>query len=85
MTFYVDIYNSIYIMSLEDYKERRAHQNRAIGYYNRLKQELLYVSKCMPSKINLNKYMRSIDLIDKEIGLIKLWRKSDNKIKEKLG
>ena len=81
----IEMANSIYITSIEEYNERRKYQNRAIGYYRCLKQELLYVVNCMPQKINLNKYMRSVALIDQEIGLIRNWRKSDNKLKKKLG
>ena len=81
----IEMANSIYISSKEEYTERRKYQNRAIGYYKSLIQELRYIVAAMPTKINLNKYMRSIELIDKEIGLIRQWKRSDNKILKKLG
>lgn len=79
----LEMANSIYVTCRPEYEERRLNQNKAIGYYNRLKQELRYVIDTLPGKINVNKYMISVKMIDKEIGLIKQWRKADNKLKEK--
>lgn len=80
----LEMANSIFINCIEDYNERRSYQNKAIGYYNCVKQELRFVADYMPSKINLNKYVRCIQSIDGEIGLIKQWRRADNKIRKRI-
>lgn len=80
----LEMANSIYVTTTAEYEERRLYQTKAIAYYNRLKQELNYIVDAFPGKINLNKYMSSIKLIDEEIGLIRAWRKSDNKLKRNL-
>lgn len=77
--------NSIYVTCMEEYEERRKYQDLAIGYCARLKQELQFIVDTFPHKININKYAMSIKLADKEIVLIKAWRKADKKLKEKLG
>ena len=80
----LEMANSIYITNMTEYEERRIWQDRAIGYYNRLKAEFEFITRGMPHKVNLNKYIRMIDMINSELGLITRWRKSDNKIKAKL-
>ena len=75
----LEMANSIMIMNESEYYERRNYQDRAIGYLNCLKQELNFVVETLGKKINVNKYLRSIEMIDEEIGLISRWRKSDNK------
>ena len=77
--------NCIYVTCISEYEERRKYQDLAIGYCMRIKQELQFIVDAFPRKININKYARSIKLADKEIVLIKAWRKSDKKLKEKLG
>lgn len=77
--------NNIYVTCLEEYEERRKYQDLAIGYCARIKQELQFIVDAFPHKININKYAMSIKLADKEIVLIKAWRKADKKLKEKLG
>ena len=80
----LEMANSIYITNMSEYEERRLWQDRAIGYYNRLKAELEFISRGMSHRINLNKYTRMIDVINGELSLIKRWRKSDNKVKMKI-
>lgn len=80
----LEMANSIYITNMTEYEERRLWQDRAIGYYNRLKAEFEFITRCMPHKVNLNKYIRMVDMINGELSLISRWRKSDNKIKAKL-
>ena len=80
----LEMANSIYITCREEYEERRLYQDKAIGFYMRLIQELRYVVDTLRGKINVNKYDRAIQMIYAEIGLIKKWRQSDNKIKKKL-
>lgn len=75
----VFIANSIYPMYMEELVERRLHQDLAIGQCYRLTQELQYVIETLP--VNVNKYLRFAEMIQKEIDLLKGWRKSDNKYK----
>lgn len=80
----LEMANSIYITCMREYEERRIWQEKALGYYNRLIQELRYVIYTLRGKINVNKYDAAIRMIYNEIGLIKAWRKSDNKHKKNL-
>lgn len=72
--------NSLFPYIEEEYVERRLHQDKAIGYCFAIKQELQYVIDTLP--VDVNVYLRFADKIDKEIALIKAWRKSDNKLKD---
>lgn len=74
--------NSIYPNYSEELIERRIHQDRAIGQCYRLLQELQYIVETLPVKVD--KYLPYAQDIDKEIALLKAWRKSDNKFKGKL-
>lgn len=75
----VFVANSIYPMYPEELIERRLHQDKAIGQCYRLSQELQYAIETLP--VDINKYLRFAEMIDREISLIKGWRKSDNKFK----
>lgn len=75
--------NSIYPTSVEEYTERRCYQDKAIGYCQRLLQELQYVIETLP--VDVNKYTRFADEIQQEVALLRGWRKSDNKYKKSLG
>lgn len=75
----VFVANSIYPTCMEEYTERRIHQDRAIGQCYRLTQELQYAIETLP--VDVNKYLRFADMIQTEINLLKGWRKSDNKFK----
>jgi len=75
----VFVANSIYPMYREELIERRLHQDRAIGQCYRLTQELQYAIETLP--VDVNTYTRFGESIQKEINLIKGWRKSDNKFK----
>lgn len=74
---YVFSANSIYPNYMEELIERRVEQDKAIGQCNRLLQELQYVINELPVDVNI--YTRFADDIQKEINLIKGWRRSDNK------
>lgn len=80
----IEMANSIYITNITEYEDRRLWQDRAIGYYNRAKQEIEFIAKMLKGKINVNKYMDSEKKINAEIGLISSWRKADNKIKARI-
>lgn len=74
--------NSIYPICIEEWNERRIKQDRAIGNCETLLQEMAYVIATVP--VDAEKYMEYVGLIEKEIALLKGWRKSDNKIRKKL-
>ena len=70
--------NTIHITNEEEYMMRRNYQTNAICDCENLLQEMQYVIYvCHP---NVEKYMVYVDIIEKEILLLKGWRKSDNKI-----
>lgn len=71
--------NSIYPTCALEAEERRLHQDLAIGQCYRLVQELQYTIETLP--VDVNAYLRFSAQIQKEIDLIKGWRKSDNKFK----
>lgn len=73
--------NSIYVTCREEYNLRRQFQDKAIGHCYRLTQELQYIITTLDGRINVSKYMKTAKMIYSEIGLIKSWRKADNKLK----
>ena len=75
--------NAIYVSNMIEYEQRRLYQDKAIGNCQVLKQELQSIIDVI-SGLNLNKYKTSIELIEKELHLIKSWRKSDLRLKKKL-
>lgn len=76
---HISVANSIYPTCLTELEERRLHQDIAVGQCWRLKQELQYTIETL--EVDINRYLRIAEMIDKEINLIKAWRKSDNKFK----
>lgn len=81
-TEYIFTANSIYPSILEELNERRIYQDKAIGQCYRLLQELQYTIETLP--VDIEKYTRFSDMINKEIDLLKGWRKADNKFKRAL-
>lgn len=77
---HVYVANSIYPTCQEELTERRIHQDIAIGQCARLAQELQYAVETLP--VNVNTYLNIAQDIEKEIALLKGWRKSDNKFKK---
>ena len=77
---HVYVANSIYPTCQEELTERRLHQDIAIGQCARLAQELQYAIETLP--VNVNTYLNIAHDIEKEIALLKGWRKSDNKFKK---
>ena len=75
----VYIANSIYPTCHEELVQRRLHQDEAIGQCYRLTQELQYAIETLPVDVNI--FLRFGESIQKEVNLIKGWRKSDNKFK----
>ena len=74
--------NSIYPVFESEYYERRNLQNCAIANCEQLLQEFQYIISIIPTDIN--KYLRYTDMIEREIALLKGWRKSDNRILTKI-
>lgn len=71
--------NSIYPSCQEELIERRLCQDKAIGHCQRLLQELQYAIETLP--VDIKTYLQFAEDIEKEVSLIKGWRKSDNKFK----
>lgn len=78
----INIANSIYPQTLEEYSQRRTLQDKAIGECYYLTNELTYISKIFDT--DKNKYMRWVDNINQEIRLLKGWRKKDNRFKKEI-
>ncbi len=74
--------NSIYPKTIKEYETRRDFQNSAIINCNLLLKELQRVVDKFDVDVNI--YGKYVDAIDREIGLIKKWRRRDNKIKSYL-
>lgn len=75
--------NDLFVTNMMEYGQRRLYQDTAIANCDVLKQELQSVIDVI-SGLNINKYKISIKLIDKELVLIKSWRKADIRLKKKL-
>ena len=71
------IYPSKTHAKLMEYLQRRYHINRAIGYCYTLKQEIQFAIETLP--VDLNKYKRFAEMIDKQIALYKGVRSAGNK------
>ena len=82
ITMEVYIANSIYPTYEEELIERRIHQDEAVGQCYRLTQELQYAIETLP--VDVNTYLRFGEMIQKQINLIKGWRKSDNKFRKEI-
>ena len=74
--------NSIYPVNMQEYYERRRLQNDSIGDLENLLQEMQYILSVFP--VDAEKYMVYVEMIEREIALVKGWRKSDNKIASRL-
>lgn len=69
--------NSIYPNSSAECQDRRKFQDHAIGNCEQLLQEMQFIISMIP--VDANKYMPYVDMIEREIKLLKGWRKSDNR------
>jgi len=74
--------NTIHITNKEEYYMRRNYQTQAICDCENLLQEMQYI--IYVTHPNVEKYMPYVDIIEKEIALLKGWWKSDNKIMKSL-
>lgn len=68
---------TIWITNISEYNERRNAQTRAIANCESLLKEMELALDILP--IDAEKYMEYVDIIIREIDLLKGWRKSDNK------
>lgn len=74
--------NTIYPIDEAELSTRRAYQTAAIANCEQLLQELQYIMEVLP--IDVNKLLRYVDMIQKEIGLLKGWRKANAKILKRM-
>jgi hypothetical protein len=75
--------NTVYPTMPEEITVRRQYQTAAIVNCEQLLQELMYCSDVLPLK--LEKFMPFVDAVKFEIRLLKVWRKSTNKMADGLG
>lgn len=68
---------TIWATNLPEAYERRISQDRAIAACESLLKELELAIDILP--VDAEKYMTYVDCIEREIALLKGWRKSDNK------
>ncbi len=74
--------NTIYPIDEAELSTRRAYQTSAIANCEQLLQELQYIMEVLP--IDVNKLLKYVDMIQKEIGLLKGWRKANAKILKRM-
>jgi len=75
--------NSIYPTTMDEYRKRRDFQTSAIVVCEQMIKELQRIIDVYD--VDLNLYKPYTNAIDREIGLIKKWRRRDNKIKSYVG
>ncbi|MDR2952578.1 MAG: hypothetical protein LBU82_04965 [Treponema sp.] len=74
--------NSIFPVTLEELATRRMYQNAAIVNCEQLLQEILYCEDVMPKKAST--FIPYVEKIEFEIRLLRGWRKSNTKLKERI-
>ena len=74
--------NSIYPVNIAEYEERRLFQDKAICSCEQLYEEMQYVISVVP--VDAQKYMPYVGEIEKEIALLKGWRKGDNRMLKRI-
>lgn len=74
--------NSIYPITIQEVDYRRILQDKAIGNCEQLFQELVFCADILP--LSLSKFEPYAEVIDKEIALLKGWRKQNNEIRYKI-
>ena len=77
IVFNIDRANMINPQFLRECDDQRSLQNEAIGLCGNLKRELGYIGMTIPA--NKNFLAATTDIIDKEIALLRGWRKECNK------
>lgn len=74
--------NSIYPQNLHELQKRKDFQDLAIGNCEAIIGALQEVVETF--EVDVNRYKQYIEAIDREIWLIKRWRRSDNKLRNRL-
>ena len=74
--------NSIYPVNLMEVDLRRGLQDKAIANCEQLLQQLIYCADVMP--LQSSKIEPYAEMIDKEIALLKGWRKTTNDIANRI-
>lgn len=74
--------NAIFPRSLSECDLRREYQDRALVACEQLIGEMQQIVEVFD--VDLNCYKQYVDVIDREIGLIKSWRQSDNRLRAAL-
>lgn len=74
--------NTIYPVTIQEWEERRKYQTAAIADSQNILITMNRVVNTMP--VNVNKFMRYIDMIEQETKLLRGWRKSGNKMLKQL-
>lgn len=69
--------NTIYTSSENEFYFRRQYQWRAIGNCYQLLQAMQTAIRILP--VDVEKYMPYVEAINKELELLKAWKKADNK------
>jgi len=75
--------NTIYPINEHELEVRRDYQTRAVGNCEKLIQILQRIMVALP--VDVNKLLPFVDRIDKEVALLKGWRKANSKIRKRLG
>lgn len=81
LTYNIRMAHDIYIITDLDFKYRRMFQNRAIGIVNLLMEEITYLFELFPKYTN--QFTELLKKLDKENALLKGWRKSTDKVKDR--
>lgn len=79
---YIRAANTIFPQSLSECDLRREYQDRALVACEQLIAELQQIIEVF--KVDINRYKQYVESIDREIGLIKSWRQSDNRLRARL-
>lgn len=82
LIFNITAANSIYAVYTFEMDLRREYQDKAIANCYQLYSELQYILSTVYT--DANNYIPLLESIDKEIDLLKNWRRSDNKTRKEL-
>ena len=77
----IELANSVYVVTQEEFVTRRLAWDRAIGSCNALRDKLHDIVFCVKTDVTLGCYKVISEKLAKEINLLKAVRKSDNKRK----
>lgn len=74
--------NTIFPVDERELSDRRAYQTMAIANCEQILQALQYIMDVLP--VDANRLLRYVELVEKEIALLKGWRKSNSKIAKRM-